>query len=149
MFAWTNSMFYSIQHSIWDLRLPSLSMIYILNKPKDEITCSKKENPPCICFVSNAYLFLWKNILSQIYFFYLQYLNCMVFPLYNDLHPYPFISRKLPQRWELKVFVIKKINFLIKHLMVVLKITKIRENKWKQNTYCGFKNIFGRQFSRI
>lgn len=149
MFAWTNSMFYSIQHSIWDLRLPSLSMIYILNKPKDEITCSKKENPPCICFVSNAYLFLWKNILSQIYFFYLQYLNCMVFPLYNVFTSVSLYLQKTSTTLRIKSLRDKKINFLIKHLMVVLKITKIRENKWKQNTYCGFKNIFGRQFSRI
>lgn len=148
MFAWTHSMFYSIQHSIWDFRVLIYQWNIFRKKNQDEITCyKKKETHHVSVLYEHAYLF-YEKISYHKYIFYPQYLNCMVFPLYNVFTSVSFNLQKTSTTLRIKSLRDNKRNFIIKHLMVVLKITK-KEKTNVSKTRSRFKNICGRQFSRI
>lgn len=141
-------MFYSIQHSIWDFRVLIYQWNIFRKKNQDEITCyKKKETHHVSVLYEHAYLF-YEKISYHKYIFYPQYLNCMVFPLYNVFTSVSFNLQKTSTTLRIKSLRDNKRNFIIKHLMVVLKITK-KEKTNVSKTRSGFKNICGRQFSRI
>lgn len=108
-------------------------MKYIQKKTQDEITCYKKKTHHVSVLYEHAYLF-YEKISYHKYIFYPQYLNCMVFPLYNVFTSVSFNLQKTSTTLRIKSLRDNKRNFIIKHLMVVLKITKKGKNKCKQNT---------------